>query len=251
MNISSGQYVAVKSVIHALDPRAKLLSVLLLVTSLLMIKTFKMMFLALIILFMIIKLTKIPLKSFIKSISGILYVIIFTFVMNFIILVFKNGFNEAIRDSLFVSLRLLLLMLYALMLPLTTSPLELSDAVSMILKPLERYKFPVNDVSMMFGISLRFLPLLMLEADKITKSQISRGARINEGNIFNRVKSFFPVLVPLFVIIFRRADEVAAAMEVRGYDSSKSRTRMKPMKWKLQDNAAIILSAAAAIIFRL
>ena len=118
-----------------------------------------------------------------------------------------------------------------------------------MLSPLERFRFPAHECAMMIGMALRFIPLLMQETDKIMRAQLSRGARLDQGNIFQRAKAFFPVLIPLMVIIFRRADEVATAMEARGYDGKSGRTRRKPLVWKKSDTLAVCLGAIIAGIF--
>ncbi len=140
-------------------------------------------------------------------------------------------------------------MMFAIMLPLTTAPLELADGLDSLFRPLESIGFPAHECSMMIGMALRFIPLLMHEADKIMKAQLSRGAKLDQGNLFQRIMSFFPILIPLFIIIFRRADEIALAMEARGYDGGEGRTRRKPLVWTWNDTRAIIFSALAAAVF--
>ena len=137
------------------------------------------------------------------------------------------------------------------MLPLTTAPLELADGLDALLSPLGKIGFPAHESAMMIGMALRFIPLLMQETDKIIRAQLSRGARLDQGNIFQRVKAFFPVLIPLFIIIFRRADEIALAMEARGYEGSSGRTRRRPLVWKVKDSLAVIVSALIAVILLL
>jgi len=126
------------------------------------------------------------------------------------------------------------------LLPLTTAPLELADGLDAMLSPLGRVGFPAHECAMMIGMALRFIPLLMQETDKIIRAQVSRGARLDQGNIFQRVRAFVPVLIPLFIIIFRRADEIAEAMEARGYEGGEGRTRRKPLVWKKQDTLTLI-----------
>lgn len=246
-NIIFGQYVARKSVIHRIDPRAKLISILLLLGVIISIKSSEKLFAAIIIYAVIVCLSKIGLKNLISSLKPVIYLVIFTLIFNVIFLTISLSLEAAIIRSFFLSVRLLLLMMYAIMLPMTTAPLELSDGLSELLKPFRKI-LPVEDISMMLGIALRFMPLLMEETDKIMKSQISRGAKFEEGNIFKRIKSFFPVMLPLFVIIFRRADELALAMEVRGYGLGQKRTRIEPLNWKVSDSIAILISVIIMII---
>ncbi len=249
-NITFGQYIPRNSIIHKLDPRAKLLGLLILVSAVFTIKNFCAFGISVLALLCVIRASKIPAKSIVKSSRPVLFLIIFTFAFNMIALIFRYDFREAFLQAIFTSSRLLVLMIYAILLPLTTTPLELADGICALMQPFRKF-LPVNDISMMLGIALRFIPLLMQEADKIMKSQISRGAKLDQGNIFQRARAFFPVLIPLFVIIFRRADEVAIAMEVRGYGNAKIRTRRKPLIWKFQDTFAIIICAILAGIFTL
>ena len=133
-------------------------------------------------------------------------------------------------------------MLFAVILPLTTAPLELADGLDSLLRPLSKIGFPSHECSMMIGMALRFIPLLMQETDKIIRAQLSRGARLDQGNLFQRTKAFLPVLIPLFVIIFRRAEEIAIAMEARGYDGGEGRTRRKPLVWNFNDTLIILIA---------
>ncbi len=249
MNFSNiAQYYPTDSVIHKLDPRAKLFSILFLVSSLFAVKNFVTLLISTAALFTIILISKLPFRIIISSLKAVFFLIIFTFVFNIAVSVFSISFYESFMNGLFMSARLIILMMYAILLPLTTSPIDLADGITHLLKPFRKI-IPVNDIAMMLGITIRFIPLLVQETDKITKSQISRGAKLDQGNIFKKIKAFFPVLVPLFVIIFKRADEVALSMEVRGYGLSEIRTRRKVLNWNFKDTIAIIISIILMLIY--
>lgn len=234
-NINLGQYVPSDSFIHKLDPRAKLFGLIFIITAVFTVKNFVILSCWAVLLALIVRASKISFRVMIKSVRPILYLAAFTFIFN----LFMSEFAQA----LFLTARLIVLMLYALLLPMTTAPLELTDGLDVLLTPLEKIKFPAHESTLMIGLALRFIPLLTHETDKIIKAQLSRGARLDQGNLFQRVKSFFPVLIPLFVIIFRRADEIALAMTARGYNGGKIRTRRKPLIWKFRDTLVIIFCA--------
>jgi energy-coupling factor transport system permease protein len=152
------------------------------------------------------------------------------------------------------AVRLLLLVSFAMLLPLTTPPLSLADGMESALSPFRRFGFPVHECAMMMGVALRFLPLLMEEAERIVKAQLSRGARLDQGNLVRRMAAFLPVIIPLFIVIFKRADELALAMEARGYRGGEGRTRRRPLSWKKSDTGATIfvtLVVAGLTFFRI
>ena len=250
-DINIGQYIPTGSVIHKLDPRAKLFFFLIIISAIFPAQNFFQVLAWTIILIFIIKLSKISGRIILKAARPLFFLVIFAFIFNLIAAFFAEDFLQALYRTFFVTSRLAVLMLFAVLLPLTTAPLELADGIDALLKPFQKFGLPSNDIAMMIGMALRFIPLLMQETDKIIKAQLSRGARLDQGNLFQRAKAFIPVLIPLFVIIFRRADEIALAMEARGYDSGKGRTRRKPLTWKKNDTLAIILviSFTLVIIF--
>ena len=250
LNMNLGQYVPTGSIIHRLDPRAKLLSMLFLISAVFPSKTYWGVLLCAGVLAAIVSASKISWRSVIRSAKPVFFLAIFTMIFHIIAGLFRNGdFYGALIPGAFMAIRLIILMMFAVMLPLTTSPLELADGLDAIFRPLERFKFPANEVSMMIAMALRFIPLLMEETDKIMRAQLSRGARLDQGNIFQRVKSFMPVMIPLIVIIFRRADDIAVAMEARGYDGGKGRTRRRPLVWRWRDTLAVVMSVAGVGIF--
>lgn len=249
-NINLGQYVPTGSFIHGLDPRAKLLSLLLIISAIFPSRTAIGVVLWAGVLVAIVAASKIPWNIVIISARPVFFLVVFTFLFHIVASLFRNtGMLQALNMAFFTSSRLLVLMLFAVMLPLTTAPLELADGLDAMLQPLERFRFPAHECAMMIGMALRFIPLLMQETDKIMRAQLSRGARLDQGNIFQRVKAFFPVLIPLLVIIFRRADEVAIAMEARGYEGGAGRTRRKPLIWRKTDTLIVILSGLAVALF--
>ena len=238
---SSGHYVHRNSFVHRLDPRAKLFSLFLIMTAIFPSKTLFGVGIWAMLLIFLVGLSKIPLRSLMKSSRPLMFLVLFTFIFNMLF--------TGIYPAIFTSLRLIVIMMFALMMPLTTSPLELSDGLCQLLRPLERFDFPVDEISMMVGMSLRFIPMLTEQTDKIRRAQLSRGARLDEGGIFRRVKAFMPILIPLMLMIFRRADEIALAMEARGYKGGKGRTRRKPLTWKMSDTIILLTSAVMAVIF--
>ena len=240
--INFGQYIPTGSVIHKLDPRAKLFAFLIIITSIFPAKNLLQVSLWIAVLISLVYVTKISWRIILRVARPVFFLIAFTCLFNI--------FYGELYRALFTSLRLFVLMIFAIMLPLTTAPLELSDGLDNLLRPLSGIGFPTHEVSMMIGMALRFIPLLMQETDKIIRAQISRGARLDQGNLFQRVKAFFPVLIPLFIIIFRRADEIATAMEARGYDGGNGRTRRKPLIWKFTDTLAVLIAIIlAGVIF--
>ena len=238
-SINLGQYVPTDSFIHRLDPRAKLFSLLFIVSAVFPAGNFFILSIWTALLIALILASKISWQIVLRDAKPVFFLIIFTFIFNL--------FAVSLTRALFMSSRLLVLMLFAVMLPLTTAPLELADGLDALLSPLGKIGFPAHESAMMIGMALRFIPLLMQETDKIIRAQLSRGARLDQGNIFQRVKAFFPVLIPLFIIIFRRADEIALAMEARGYEGGSNRTRRRPLVWKVKDSLAVIVSALTAI----
>ena len=240
-----GQYIPTGSYIHRLDPRAKLFSFLVIVSAIFPSKTWAGVLVWLAILAGLVQASRISWRTLFQSSKPVMFLAVFTFVFNFGAGAFgKHDVAGALAGAVFMSTRLVILMMFAVMLPLTTAPLELADGLDSLLRPLERFKFPANECAVMIAMALRFIPLLMQETDKIMRAQLSRGARLDQGNIFQRVRAFFPVLIPLMIIIFRRADDIAVAMEARGYDGGKGRTRRRPLVWRWKDTLAVTVSGA-------
>ena len=244
-NMNLGQYVPTGSIIHKLDPRAKLFSLLLLISSIFPSKGAIALAFWVLVLAAVVKASRISWRMVLRAARPVMFLVVFTFVFNAIAASWSSNIALGMLNALFTSSRLLVLMIFAVLLPLTTAPLELADGLDAMLAPLERFGFPAHESAMMIGMALRFIPLLMQETDKIIRAQLSRGARLDQGNIFQRAKAFLPVLIPLFIIIFRRADEIAVAMEARGYEGGEGRTRRKPLVWKAVDTLSVAVSAVA------
>jgi energy-coupling factor transport system permease protein len=250
-----GQYVPVKSFVHSLDPRAKLLLLVAVMAAVFPSGDILSLACCAAAFFGTVKISELSPKMVLKSCRPVFLLTVFTFVFNFAGGLWDAG-SWKILDwlpSLYTggvaASRLLLLVLFAVLLPLTTAPLELADGMESLLSPLERFGFPAHEFAMMMSVALRFIPLLMDEADRIVKAQLSRGARLDQGNAVQRMVAFFPVIIPLFVIIFKRADELALAMEARGYRGGEGRTRRRPLAWKKRDTGATIFVVSVIVVF--
>ena len=249
-NMNLGQYIPTGSLIHRLDPRTKLFSFILIISAIFPSKTIYGVIIWAAALACLAAASKISWRAMFQSAKPVMFLVIFTFLFNFAAWYFRtHSLYMALAESLFMSSRLMILMMFAVMLPLTTSPLELADGLNELLRPLERFRFPANECAIMIAMALRFIPLLMQETDKIIRAQLSRGARLDQGNIFQRAKAFLPVLIPLIIIIFRRADDIAVAMEARGYDGGKGRTRRRPLVWRMSDTLALLGTVVGVSLF--
>ena len=234
-DITIGQHYPSNSVIHKLDARIKLIATLVFMISLFIINKFWPYAIVLVSLMGVIKLSSIPTKFILKGLKPLRWIIIFTFVINVFFLpgdiIWSLGFlkitREGLTQAIFMGLRLIFLVLGTSMLTLTTSPMDLTDAIERLLKPLNKVGLPVHELAMMMTIALRFIPTLLDETDKIMKAQMSRGADFESKNLVSRAKNLVPLLVPLFVSAFRRAEELAMAMEARCYRGGHNRTKMR------------------------
>ncbi|MDO4835551.1 MAG: energy-coupling factor transporter transmembrane component T [Clostridia bacterium] len=252
-DITLGQFVAGDSVIHKLDPRTKIGMMILYIVMTFLVK--KIYFLAIPFAYLVIELvlSGISLRYILNSLKPIRFLLIFMFLLN---LFFTKGEHvwldlgfwqltgEAVLQSCFLAVRIILLVAGASMLTLTTSPIALTDGIERLFAPLKIFHFPAHELAMMMTIALRFVPTLMDESEKIRNAQMSRGADFESGNIFKRVKSMIPILIPLFVSSFRKADELAIAMESRCYHGGEGRTRMHQLKFRLADLLAILITLA-------
>lgn len=250
-DITLGQFVAGDSVIHKLDPRTKIGMMILYILMTFLVK--KIYFLAIPFAYLVIELvlSGISLRYILNSLKPIRFLLIFMFLLN---LFFTKGEHvwldlgfwqltgEAVLQSCFLAVRIILLVAGASMLTLTTSPIALTDGIERLFAPLKIFHFPAHELAMMMTIALRFVPTLMDESEKIRNAQMSRGADFESGNIFKRVKSMIPILIPLFVSSFRKADELAIAMESRCYHGGEGRTRMHQLKFRLADLLAILIT---------
>lgn len=257
-DITLGQYYNADSKIHALDPRTKLLLTLAYLVLIFLINKLWVFLLAALFVFALIRLSKVPFKLFLKSWKPMRFLLIFMFVLNLFVIkggetLFKWWIFElttnGIKQAVFIVARLLLLVSGTTLMTFTTTPISLTDGLENLLAPLKKIKFPAHELAMMMTIALRFIPTLLEEADKIMKAQLSRGADLESGNILKRAKAMVPILIPLFVSAFRRADELAMAMESRCYHGGEGRTKMRIIKFEKRDlYAFLIFSASFALI---
>lgn len=245
MNISIGQYFASDSLIHRMDPRFKMVLMLAYIILIFFIGSVWGYVLSVAFTLAVIFLTKVPLRFFLKVLKPMIFLIVLTFVMN----LFAYGGNfrpsmEGLKMASRMAVRLILLVVGSQVLTLTTTTMDITSAMEDLLSPMKRLHFPVHELSMMMTIALRFIPTLLEETDKIIRAQKSRGADFESGNLFQRAKAMVPLLVPLFVSSFRRADELAMAMEARCYRGGEGRTRMKQLKSSRIDLWATLIFVA-------
>ena len=252
-SVSMGQYVPAESVVHSLDPRAKLILLAAIMSAVFPSQDLPSLAYCAAAFIGVTRVARLPLRVVARSCRPVFFLMAFTFVFNSAarLWAFEDWglILPALHDGAVAASRLLLLVFFAVLLPLTTTPLDLSAGIESLLSPFTRFGFPAGEFAMMMSVALRFIPLLMDETDRIVKAQISRGAALDQGNALRRVIAFFPVIIPLFIIIFRRADELAAAMEARGYRGSAGRTRMRPLVWKKSDTGATIFVAFVIVSF--
>ena len=250
-DITIGQYYPAESRIHTLDPRVKIVCTLFFLVSLFVQNSLLGYVIATVFLGTVIRMSKVPLKFILKGLKPIMILLMFTVVMNlfltrggetlvhfWIFTVTEGG----LRTSIFMAVRLMYLVAGSSIMTFTTSPNGLTDGMEKLLHPLNKINVPVHEVAMMMSIALRFIPILLEETDKIMKAQIARGADFESGNIIQRAKAMIPILVPLFVSAFRRANDLAMAMEARCYHGGEGRTKMKPLKYKKLDVTAYIVT---------
>jgi len=247
-DITLGQFFPGKTVVHLLDPRTKLILVIVYIVALFSAKHILTYGLMLVTLCGIIAASKIKPKVILKSLKPLLFIIVLTGILNLFYTqgeplvefwIFKIT-KEGIFNAFFMILRISMLIAGTFMLTYTTSPIALTDGLELLMNPLKKIKVPVHELSMMMCIALRFIPTLIEETDKIMSAQKARGADFDTGNLLQRAKALIPILVPLFISSFRRADELAVAMECRCYHGGDGRTRMKQMKYCRRDVVALI-----------
>ncbi len=256
-DITIGQYYPAESRIHRLDPRVKIVCTLLFLVSLFIQNSLPGYVIATIYLGCVIRLSKVPLKYILKGLKPVVILLLFTVVMNLfltdggailvqfgIFTITENG----LRTSVFMAVRLMYLVAGSSIMTFTTSPNGLTDGMEKLLHPLNRFNVPVHEVAMMMSIALRFIPILLEETDKIMKAQQARGADFESGNIIQRAKAMVPILVPLFVSAFRRANDLAMAMEARCYHGGDGRTKMKPLHYHGRDRAAYFITLIYLVI---
>ena len=252
-DITIGQYYPVKSRIHSLDPRVKIICTLLFLVSLFVQSSFLGYVIATLFLGMVIYMSKVPLKYIVKGLKPIVILLMFTVVMNLFLT--RGGetllhfwiftiTEEGVRTSVFMALRLMYLVAGSSLMTFTTSPNGLMDGMEKLLNPLNKLHLPVHEVAMIMSIALRFIPILLEETDKIMSAQKARGADFESGNIIQKAKALIPILVPLFISAFRRADELAVAMECRCYHGGEGRTKLHVLQYEGRDYLALALGLA-------
>ncbi|TAH63610.1 MAG: energy-coupling factor transporter transmembrane protein EcfT [Anaerolineaceae bacterium] len=248
-DITIGQYYPVDSILHRLDPRLKLNGTLLFIVSIFLFDTFYGYIAVTIFMASIIKLSKVPLKFILRGLKAIVIILLFTMTFNLFLtqgdILIRIGFlkitKQGLHSALFMGIRLTYLILGSSLMTFTTTPNQLTDGLERLLWPLHRIKVPVHEIAMMMSIALRFIPILLEETDKIMKAQMARGADFESGGIVKRAKGLVPLLVPLFVSAFRRANDLAMAMEARCYRGGEGRTKMKPLHYKGKDMVAYLI----------
>lgn len=246
-DITIGQYFPGNSAVHKLDPRFKIITTAVFIVSLFCADNFLGLLISCVFMLISFLLSQIPLKLMMKSIKPIIPIIVFTTVLNLFFLdgvtLFKLGFikitYEGIRTSVFMIIRIIALIMGTSLLTYTTSPITLTDAIERLMSPLAKIHLPVHELAMMMTIALRFIPTLIEETDKIMSAQKARGADMESGNLMQRAKALTPILIPLFVSAFRRAEELALAMECRCYHGGDGRTRLRELKSTAADYTAL------------
>ncbi len=255
-DITIGQYIPGDSFVHKLDPRVKILISFAFIVDLFIVNSFKGYIFIVLYTFLSIYISKIHLRYIYKGLKPIFVLILVTALLNLFMtggtnVIFKWQFLTVYKEGLvlaaFMVLRLVFLIIGTSLLTLTTSPIELTDGIEKLLNPFKRFGVPAHELAMMMTIALRFIPTLMDETDKIMKAQTARGADFESGNLVKRAKNLIPILVPLFISSFRRADELAMAMESRCYRGGEGRTRMKILKLTGHDYTAASVTIALVI----
>ena len=256
-DITLGQYFPGKSPVHLLDPRTKLIMLVVYIVALFMATGWVSYALMFVFWAAVIKISTIPVKSIIRGMKPLVMILVFTGVLN---IFFTTGEGEPLVDfwiitiyadglirAVFMVARILMLITCTFLLTYTTSPIALTDGLEALMSPLKKIKVPVHELSMMMCIALRFIPTLIEETDKIMCAQKARGADFESGSIIDRAKALVPILVPLFISAFRRADELATAMECRCYQGGEGRTKMKLLRYTLWDYRAFAIGAALVV----
>lgn len=249
-DITIGQYIPGQSPLHRMDPRTKIVNLMFLMTSLFLVNNM-LGYLSIIVFSMVtILLSGIHLRIFLKGIKPLLIIIIFTLILHLFMTpgetIFKLSFlvitKEGLQQGVFMALRLILLVMLTSLLTLTTTPIALTDGIEKLLNPFKKIGVPAHELAMMMTIALRFIPTLIEETEKIMKAQMARGADFETGSFLQRAKSLIPLLVPLFLSAFRRADDLAMAMEARCYRGGEGRTRMRQLQYTHVDAFGFVIA---------
>jgi len=249
-DITIGQYYPAKSILHRLDPRVKLMGTLLYLVSLFLFSSISGYLITTLFLAIVIYLSKVPLSYIVKGLRPIIMLLMITVIFNLFLTRSGDVLFHAwiftiteggLRTAVYMAIRLIYLIIGSSLMTFTTTPNELTDGIEALLYPLNKVHVPVHEIAMVMSIALRFIPILLEETDKIMKAQIARGADLESGNMIQKAKSMIPILVPLFVSAFRRANDLAMAMEARCYRGGEGRTKMKPLRYEKCDYAAYLI----------
>lgn len=252
-DITLGQYLPGQSFVHKLDPRTKILLTIAYITALFFVNTLAGFAFCALLMGVVLKIAEIPLKFILKSIKPLWIFVVFTALINIFMTDGKEIFRvwvikatwEGVYLAAIMSLRLVFLVMGTSVLTYTTSPIVLTDGIESLLAPFRKIKVPAHEIAMMMSIAIRFIPTIIEETDKLMKAQSARGADFESGNLIARAKAMVPILVPLFVSAFRRADELALAMECRCYHGGDNRTKMKQLQMQGRDGWTFLVFGAA------
>ncbi|NLY80829.1 MAG: energy-coupling factor transporter transmembrane protein EcfT [Lysinibacillus sp.] len=245
-----GRFIPGKSFVHQLDPRSKLIFTFIFVIIVFLANNTMTYCLLLAFTLFVILASRIRLYFLINGLKPVIILLIFTFLIHILFtregavildLGFLKIYEGGLRQGIYISIRFTVLVFMTTILTLTTSPISITDGLEVLLNPLKKVKLPVHELALMMSIALRFIPTLMDETDKIMKAQMARGSDLSAGPIKDRVKAVVPLLVPLFVSAFKRAEDLATAMEVRGYRGGEGRTRYRQLKWDFKDTLCILI----------
>jgi energy-coupling factor transport system permease protein len=248
-DITIGQYYPSDSILHKLDPRVKIIGTFVFICSLFTFSHFIPYIAVILFLGLTIKISKVPFKHIVKGLKSVVFLMLFAVIFNIFLtpgkVLWHLGFLRITQEGLelagFMAVRLILLIMGSSIMTFTTTPNHLTDGLEKIMNPLKKIRIPVHEIAMMMSIALRFIPILLEETDKIMKAQMARGADFESGGLIKRAKSLIPLLVPLFVSAFRRANDLAMAMEARCYNGGEGRTKMKPLIYSKRDMFAYLV----------
>ena len=248
-DVAFGQYYPAESFVHKCDPRTKILFLIVYIAAIFTAKNFYGLAACAAVFVVVTACSRVPVKSVLRSVKAIIFLLLFTAVLNLFFysgetVWVKWGFlkitKEGVFYTIFLSVRLFLLVMGSAILTLTTTPVSLTDGIESLLYPLKLIRFPVHELALIMSIALRFIPILTDETGRIMNAQKARGAQLDTGKMTERVKALVPVLIPLFISAFRRANDLAMAMEARGYHGGEGRTKMKPLKYQKRDHMAYL-----------
>ena len=256
-DITIGQYYPSGSKLHSLDPRVKIVCTLLYLVSLFLFDNIWGYLVATVFLVFVIRISKVPFKFIVRGLRPVIMLLMITVLFNLFLTRTGNILvtfwvfqitDYGLKTALLMAIRLIYLILGSSLMTFTTTPNALTDGIESLLGPFQKIKLPVHEIAMMMSIALRFIPILLEETDKIMKAQIARGADLESGNIIQKAKAMIPILVPLFVSAFRRANDLAMAMEARCYRGGNGRTKMKPLVYHKRDYVAYAITILYVVI---